>query len=48
MKDKVVSPHGRVSRRRLLKSAASVAGIAAGSGMIKGFPTVWAQNIKDV
>jgi putative spermidine/putrescine transport system substrate-binding protein len=25
-----------------------VAGLAAGSGAIKGFPTVWAQNIKDV
>jgi putative spermidine/putrescine transport system substrate-binding protein len=39
---------GRVSRRRLLKSAAGIAGAAVGSGMVKGFPTVWAQNIKDV
>jgi putative spermidine/putrescine transport system substrate-binding protein len=31
-----------------LKGSAAVAGLAAGSGAIKGFPTVWAQNIKDV
>jgi len=55
MRDKMVShlrdgimPARRVSRRALLKSAAGVAGVAAGSGMIQGFPTVWAQNIKDV
>ena len=43
-----ITPARRVSRRALLKSAAGVAGVAAGSGMIQGFPTVWAQNIKDV
>jgi putative spermidine/putrescine transport system substrate-binding protein len=32
----------------LLKGAAGIAGVTIGSGMIKGFPTVWAQNIKDV
>ena len=37
-----------LTRRRLLKGAAAVAGVAAGSGAITGFPTVWAQNIKDV
>jgi putative spermidine/putrescine transport system substrate-binding protein len=39
-----------ISRRRLLKTSAAAAGFAAvGSGAtIKGFPTVWAQNIKDV
>src|SRR5882724_11206082 len=36
-----------VSRRKLLKGAAALAGAAAGSS-IGGFPTVWAQNIKDV
>lgn len=37
-----------VSRRTILKGTAAVAGLAAGSGAIKGFPTIWAQNIKDV
>jgi putative spermidine/putrescine transport system substrate-binding protein len=32
----------------LLKTAAAVAGSAAGSGAITGFPVIWAQNIKDV
>ncbi len=38
-----------VDRRALLKgSAAAVGGVALGSGAITGFPTIWAQNIKDV
>src|SRR5712691_11560188 len=37
-----------VSRRRLIKTAAAAAGIAAGSGALGGFPTIWAQNVKDV
>ena len=37
-----------VSRRSILKGAAATAGVAAGSGAITGFPTIWAQNIKDV
>src|SRR6195952_5211437 len=37
-----------LSRRRLLKGAAAVGGLAAGSGALTGFPTIWAQNIKDV
>src|SRR5271168_3102016 len=32
------------SRRSILK----LAGAAIGSGAINGFPTIWAQNIKDV
>ena len=40
--------NGRITRRRLLKSAATGAGLALGSGLVKGFPTIWAQNIKDV
>ena len=55
MTDKLLStlrtgdaPSKRVSRRRLLKGAAGVGDVAIGSGIIKGFPTVWAQNIKDV
>jgi len=34
----------RLGRRALLRTA----GAAAGSGAITGFPTIWAQNIKDV
>ena len=37
-----------VSRRRLLQTTAAGAGAAIGSGAIGGFPTIWAQNIKDV
>jgi putative spermidine/putrescine transport system substrate-binding protein len=36
------------SRRAVLKGAAAVAGAAIGSNTISGFPTIWAQNIKDV
>ena len=37
-----------ISRRRLLQGMAASAGVAAGSGAFTGFPTIWAQNIKDV
>ncbi|WP_353860556.1 PotD/PotF family extracellular solute-binding protein [Azospirillum formosense] len=37
-----------VSRRTLLKGTAAAAGVAIGSGAITGFPTIWAQNIKNV
>jgi putative spermidine/putrescine transport system substrate-binding protein len=37
----------RLTRRRLLKGAAALSGAALGTG-IGGFPTIWAQNIKDV
>jgi len=37
-----------VSRRTLLKGGAALAGAAAGSGAITGFPMIWAQNIKNV
>ena len=36
------------SRRGVLKGAAAVAGAAAGSGTLGGFPTIWAQNIKAI
>jgi putative spermidine/putrescine transport system substrate-binding protein len=36
------------TRRTVLKSAAALTGAALGSGAIRGFPTIWAQNIKDV
>jgi putative spermidine/putrescine transport system substrate-binding protein len=37
-----------LTRRRLLKGGAAAAGLAAGSGAMTGFPTIWAQNIRDV
>lgn len=37
-----------LSRRSVLKGGAAAVGLAAGSGAITGFPTIWAQNIKDV
>ena len=37
-----------VSRRRLLQAGSATLGAAIGSGMVSGFPTIWAQNIKDV
>jgi putative spermidine/putrescine transport system substrate-binding protein len=37
-----------VSRRTLLKGAAAAGGAAVGSGLITGFPTIWAQTIKDI
>jgi len=37
-----------LTRRRLLKGGAAAAGLAAGAGAMTGFPTIWAQNIKDV
>jgi putative spermidine/putrescine transport system substrate-binding protein len=40
--------NGKVSRRSVLRGAGTAAGLAAGSGAIQGFPTIWAQNIKDV
>jgi putative spermidine/putrescine transport system substrate-binding protein len=37
-----------VTRRNVLKGGAAAAGLAAGSGVITGFPTIWAQTIKDI
>jgi len=37
-----------ITRRTALKFAGATAGVAIGSGAITGFPTIWAQNIKDV
>src|SRR6266436_9785348 len=36
------------SRRQVLRGAAAVAGAAIGSGAVRGFPTIWAQDVKDV
>ncbi|MFC3677625.1 PotD/PotF family extracellular solute-binding protein [Ferrovibrio xuzhouensis] len=37
-----------IDRRAVLKGAAAGIGLAAGSGAFTGFPTIWAQNIKNV
>ena len=37
-----------IGRRGVLRGAAATTGAAIGSGAIAGFPTIWAQNIKDV
>jgi putative spermidine/putrescine transport system substrate-binding protein len=41
------SPSG-FGRRKLLKAASAIAGAAAGSKAFTGFPTIWAQDIKDI
>ncbi len=46
--DKGASQKSTVTRRTVLKGSAAVAGAAVGSGAITGFPTLWAQNLKDV
>jgi putative spermidine/putrescine transport system substrate-binding protein len=38
----------KIARRRVLNVAAAGAGLAVGSGLVRGFPTIWAQNAKDV
>src|SRR5438309_2047291 len=37
-----------LTRRRLLQGFSAFTGAAAGSGALSGFPTIWAQNIKDI
>jgi putative spermidine/putrescine transport system substrate-binding protein len=44
---KPITPNA-ISRRTLLKAGAATAGVAFGSSAVTGFPTVWAQNIKNV
>ena len=41
----IINPRPKAISRRALLAAT---GAAAGSGAITGFPTIWAQNIKDV
>jgi len=47
-KKETKSSKQEISRRSLLKGAAAVGGAAIGAGAVTGFPTVWAQNIKNV
>ncbi len=37
-----------LSRRAVLKAGAAAAGAAIGSDAVRGFPTIWAQEIKDI
>src|ERR1700675_1663781 len=48
MTDTTKPTRAGVSRRHVLKAAAAGAGVAIGSDAIRGFPTIWAQNLKDV
>src|ERR1700716_4189936 len=48
MASRICPKIGGISRRRFLKATAAGSGMAVGSGAITGFPTIWAQNIKDV
>lgn len=41
------SPTG-LSRRAMLKGSVAAGGALVGSGLIDGFPTIWAQNIQNV
>jgi putative spermidine/putrescine transport system substrate-binding protein len=45
---KKTTSKGTFSRRAVLKGTAAAMGAAIGSGAITGFPTIWAQNIKNV
>ena len=38
----------KIGRRSALKAGLGLAGAAAGSGAITGFPTIWAQNIRNI
>jgi putative spermidine/putrescine transport system substrate-binding protein len=40
--------HGSLTRRAVIKGGAALTGAAAGSGVIAGFPMVWAQKLKDI
>ena len=40
--------HTNIGRRTALKAGLGLAGAAAGSGAITGFPTIWAQNIRNI
>lgn len=38
----------KLTRRKFLKAAGAALGAAAGSGLIDGFPLIWAQTMKDI
>ena len=37
-----------LGRRAVLAAGSAAVGVAAGSGALRGFPTIWAQTIKDI
>src|SRR5712691_5762182 len=39
---------GGFGRRKVLKGAGGIAGAALGSGLVTGFPTLWAQTTKNI
>ncbi len=41
---KTTKRNAGISRRSLLKTGAAAAGLAAGSGLVTGFPMIWAQT----
>ncbi len=43
-----IKPTVKLSRRTLLQGAGALAGAAAGSGAITGFPAVWSQEAKEL
>jgi putative spermidine/putrescine transport system substrate-binding protein len=48
VKDRRTAAKNGPSRRALLKAGGALLGGAAGAGAITGFPTIWAQEIKDI
>ncbi len=48
MKSTIANGKSGITRRGVLKGSAAAVGLAAGSGAITGFPTIWAQSIKDI
>ena len=48
IKDRSAGVKAGPSRRAVLKAGGALLGGAAGAGAITGFPTIWAQEIKDI
>jgi putative spermidine/putrescine transport system substrate-binding protein len=46
--DRRVGMNSGATRRSFLKAGGALLGGAAGAGAITGFPTIWAQEIKDI
>jgi len=48
MRGEIRSGNKGRTRRQLMRATAAGAGLALGSGLARGFPTIWAQNLKNV